>query len=336
VQPRKTISLQADSASQAAILPQDPSRTPTDYSHNPLVLPLTVLPKSRRPKGTAPARAIEVIDIDDDSMSVATLDEDTLALEEPAMPLPIIPAKRQADPTVMPFKPVEPRGLPLTDPPTYASAMTTRRLQKDFQALLATQEVHERTDRLSELGWYVDPAQFVDTANLYQWIIELHSFDLQLPLSKDMQAAKAQSVVLEMRFHSTYPMASTACLCDQTHTNTNQGPPFVRVIRPRFLPFQQGGGGHVTAGGSICMDLLTNSGWSAVSTIESVLLQIRMAISSTDPRPARLENPRGGPGNRDYGVGEAVEAFKRACAAHGWEVPKELNAVAAVEGRLQR
>lgn len=76
------------------------------------------------------------------------------------------------------------------------------------------------------------------------------------------------------------------------------------------------------------MDLLTNSGWSAVSSIESVLLQIRMAISSTEPRAARLENTRHSGGNRDYGVGEAVGAFKRACAAHGWEVPKELSAVA--------
>ena len=61
------------------------------------------------------------------------------------------------------------------------------------------------------------------------------------------------------------------------------------------------------------MELLTNNGWSAVSNIESVLLQVRLAMSSTDPRPARLE---AGP-VRDYGVGEAIEAFRRACVAHG-------------------
>ena len=32
-------------------------------------------------------------------------------------------------------------------------------------------------------------------------------------------------------------------------------PPFVRVIRPRFLGFQQGGGGHVTIGGALCMQV---------------------------------------------------------------------------------
>ena len=94
-------------------------------------------------------------------------------------------------------------------------------------------------------------------------------------------------------------------------------PPFVRVIRPRFLPFHMGGGGHVTGGGAMCMELLTNDGWSAVSSIESVLLQVRMAISSLDPKPARLQ--AGHPG--DYGVMEAVDAYIRACQVHGWTVP---------------
>jgi ubiquitin-conjugating enzyme E2 Q len=65
------------------------------------------------------------------------------------------------------------------------------------------------------------------------------------------------------------------------------------------------------------MELLTNDGWSAVNDIESILLQIRMAISSTDPRPAQLE---AGP-VREYGVYEAVDSYLRACAIHGWKVP---------------
>ena len=98
-------------------------------------------------------------------------------------------------------------------------------------------------------------------------------------------------------------------------------PPFVRVIRPRFLSFMAGGGGHITAGGALCMELLTNSGWSVASNIESVLVQVRAAISSTDPKPARLE-----PGPvRDYGQGEAVEAYVRACHTHGWQVPPDFR-----------
>lgn len=47
-------------------------------------------------------------------------------------------------------------------------------------------------------------------------------------------------------------------------------------------------------------------------------------MSSLDPKPARLEN-----GSRhDYGVGEAVEAFIRACNAHGWAVPSGFKEMA--------
>ena len=44
-------------------------------------------------------------------------------------------------------------------------------------------------------------------------------------------------------------------------------------------------------------------------------------MSSTDPKPARLE----GGGVRDYSVGEAVEAFVRACHTHGVSTCAEHN-----------
>lgn len=119
-----------------------------------------------------------------------------------------------------------------------------------------------------------------------------------------MVSRDLKSIVLEIRFPGTYPMA----------------PPFVRVVRPRLLGFREGGGGHVTAGGALCMELLTNSGWSVASNLESVLVQVRAAISSTDPMPARLER---GP-VRDYARGEAVEAYVRACQTHGWSVPPDF------------
>lgn len=75
------------------------------------------------------------------------------------------------------------------------------------------------------------------------------------------------------------------------------------------------------------MELLTNSGWSPALSIESVLLQVRLALSSTDPYPARLQDgqkkPKGFP--MEYTVGEAVEAYLRACRAHGWEVPPDFQ-----------
>ena len=92
------------------------------------------------------------------------------------------------------------------------------------------------SEPLHELGWYIDPEL---VTNMYQWIVELHSFEPHLPLAKDMKSKGIKSIIMELRFGKDYPMS----------------PPFVRVIRPRFLGFQQGGGGHVTAGGALCMEV---------------------------------------------------------------------------------
>ncbi|CZR58141.1 related to ubiquitin conjugating enzyme [Phialocephala subalpina] len=191
--------------------------------------------------------------------------------------------------------------LPMLEPPSYATSSATKSLNRALQEVLAIQ----KKTPLHELGWFIDQELI---SNVYQWIVELHSFDAGLPLAKDMKAAGLTSIVLEIRYGKDFPFS----------------PPFVRVIRPRFLPFLSGGGGHVTAGGAMCMELLTNTGWSSVSTIESVLLQVRMAISSLEPKPARLES-RGPSTQRDYGTYEAIEAFKRACMAHGWKVPPEFD-----------
>lgn len=192
---------------------------------------------------------------------------------------------------------LDPSSLEIMASPSYATSSGSKQLSLALKSCLKTQS----DTPLHELGWSIDE-RFID--NLYQWIVELHSFDAELPLAKDMKKAGITSVVLEIRFGKNFPIS----------------PPFVRIIRPGFLPFGQGGGGHVTLGGALCMELLTNDGWSPVNTIESVLMQIRLAISSTDPKPARLEKHQ-----TDYRVGEAMEAFVRACNTHGWQVPADFQ-----------
>lgn len=75
------------------------------------------------------------------------------------------------------------------------------------------------------------------------------------------------------------------------------------------------------------LTVIDSTGWNPASDIPAVLLQVRLAIAAWE-RPARLQL-RG-----DYGVGEAVEAYKRACLAHGWEVPKDFDTMAYSEENL--
>ncbi|KAJ5395486.1 uncharacterized protein N7487_009789 [Penicillium crustosum] len=192
--------------------------------------------------------------------------------------------------------------LPTLASPQFATTSATKVLQKHLQATI---KIQKRVP-LHELGWYVDP-DLITT--VYQWVVELHTFDPSLPLAKDLKTINKKSVVLELRFPPQFPM----------------DPPLVRVIRPRFLEFAAGGGGHVTAGGSMCMELLTHSGWLPTTSIESVLLQVRMAITNTEPRPARLNLTTN---SCDYSVGEAVEAYRRVALAHGWQISKDIQQLA--------
>src|SRR5690606_20937562 len=97
--------------------------------------------------------------------------------------------------------------LTFLPPPRTATIMTTRALSKELASIMHIQN----TTAPQELGWHIDGHAI---ENVYQWIVELHSFPLELPLAKDLTAHGLQSVVLEIRFGKSYPMS----------------PPFVRVV----------------------------------------------------------------------------------------------------------
>jgi ubiquitin-conjugating enzyme E2 Q len=332
---------QTQTSAPSLVFQQDKTRAAIGPGGAAVSIPITAVSKSRRPgvetktlpNGSKKAKAIGITnqqsaeDAEDDRDSVISdqadreyLDSDmedsytSPAVQEEINNINSPRAKRPRDPDVSQtdFVPgsLDMSSIKILKQPAFATPQATKRLSKTLQELVKVQN----GSKLHELGWWIDVDQ---VENLYQWIIELHSFDKTLPLADDMKKAGITSIVLEMRFTPSFPFF----------------PPFVRVVRPRFLPFLSGGGGHVTAGGAICMQLLTNDGWLVTNSIESVLLQIRMAISSIDPRPARLESrgARYGDTTSSYSVGEAIEAFKRACRTHGWQIPEDIDMLAQQE-----
>eukprot|EP01116_Phalansterium_solitarium_P018994 TRINITY_DN5184_c0_g1_i4.p1 TRINITY_DN5184_c0_g1~~TRINITY_DN5184_c0_g1_i4.p1 ORF type:complete len:305 (+),score=13.45 TRINITY_DN5184_c0_g1_i4:923-1837(+) len=136
-------------------------------------------------------------------------------------------------------------------------------------------------------GYSVEP---VDD-NLYQWELKLFSFDEDSPLGQDMKRYKKKHVYLSITFPKTYPFA----------------PPYIRVLRPRF----QFRTGHITIGGSICMEALTNKGWSPANTIEAMIVSIRAQMLAGG---ARLDMHN----RHDYTEEEARHAFDRMVREHNW------------------
>ena len=67
-------------------------------------------------------------------------------------------------------------------PPTDAMPMATMSLQKELKAVLKDQATAKS---LKQLGWYMPLAYIGD--NLFQRIVELHSFEEELPIAQDMK-----------------------------------------------------------------------------------------------------------------------------------------------------
>ncbi|OCT47151.1 putative ubiquitin conjugating enzyme [Cladophialophora carrionii] len=321
--------------SVGTVYQQDPARLVYNELGRSISIPITAISKTRRSWSgiSSPSRPQEkrpktVHHTDqasaecraDDDDSVSSDAEDLAFLQEPndrydptsrasladTAAMEISDNKGHAGPPIdTDFVPgqLDSQSISFMEEPQDATPTATKALMRLLKDALDTQK-HTAP---ATLGWYIDRNLI---HNMYQWIVELHSFPGDLGLAQDMKAAGLTSIVMEMRFTSQYPFS----------------PPFIRVVRPRFLPFSQGGGGNVTEGGAMCMEVLTNNGWSASLTIESLLLQVRLVLMDTE-RPARLAAPSRHGGQSAYGIGEAVAAYIRACEAHGWQVPAGFNTI---------
>ncbi|KUI53222.1 hypothetical protein VP1G_00588 [Cytospora mali] len=310
------VSTGSTAATNIQVIPQDPSRPVIGPDNKVLEIPLKAIPSGRaaqQPKKqlSSPSSkrahditySLGVSDEDDGADLEYLFSSDDENSEPPSKRLSSIYARDSSTD----FRPgtLDLSTLPQLPVPEWANSNSTKRLASDIKLM---QKVQSSTPP-HELGWYVD---FDKVDNMFQWIVELHSFEPSLPLAKDMKKAGVTSIVLEVRFGREYPFS----------------PPFVRVIRPRFLPFASGGGGHVTIGGALCLELLTSTGWSPVTSMEAVFLSVKMAMSETEPA-ARLATTQASARTFDYGASEALDAYVRFANAHGWKVPNDLKETAS-------
>ena len=241
-----------DEKEPTEVFEQDPTYNPVGLSRERIIIPITAVSKSRRPaskslksgnKRSKVQSSVEPndevflsdeTDVEDREILLSESEAETQDLNLDGLKgkekISELPAEKVLfDSSKTDFIPgqLNHTTLPLLEAPSYATSQATKALQRELRSMLKVQD----SQPAHELGWYLD-SELV--SNVYQWIVELHSFEAHLPLAQDLKAKDLKSIILELRFGKEFPYS----------------PPFVRVIRPRFLPFLQGGGGHVTAGKS--------------------------------------------------------------------------------------
>ena len=127
--------------------------------------------------------------------------------------------------------------------------------------------------------------------NLSKWMVYITKPE-NTKLESQMKKLNIPAIEIEITFKDTYPIS----------------PPFIRVVYPHFK-FHSG---HITVGGSLCMEMLTNQGWSPTFNVENVITQIKLAISDGGGSIDEVNY------KKRYTMDEAVDAFKRVLASHGW------------------
>lgn len=167
------------------------------------------------------------------------------------------------------------------------SATATKRILKEYKHFQTSADIENFE------------IKFKNENNFYQWtvILDILKFELTEELKQDFEYAKEQSskdptLEFEIVFSNAFPF----------------DPPFIRVVKPIFK-FHTG---HVTIGGSLCMESLTPSGWSSARSIEGLFVEILSIILQGG---ARLDKGRLG---QCYSIQEAKAAFDRVARHHGW------------------
>ena len=169
------------------------------------------------------------------------------------------------------------------DQSTKQSQVTTlrnKRLMKEYKTLF-NQEVGFRVELIKE-----------DNLDVWKILIPKSGFEGNLNIQKDMEKYNIKEVELEFRFNENYPVQ----------------PPFVRIVSPRFIYRT----GHITLGGSICMELLTNQGWDVSTSVSTVITYIKSAIMDGEGQidPSNY--------HEIYNMNEAVDSYNRMLKSHGW------------------
>lgn len=171
----------------------------------------------------------------------------------------------------------------------------------DHAALASTRTLHAIHSQMRELERsFPGSARMRDEHTALQWMVSIASTHCPGELGRALRKSRHERLVLHVDFADDFP----------------QEPPFLRVVSPVFESMT----GHITAGGSLCLEVLTvtagANGWNPSIRMATLLVGILVAISDGGPRIQR--------GSGVYRDESARAAFKRVATRYGWKVPAFL------------
>lgn len=164
---------------------------------------------------------------------------------------------------------------------SYISTMKNKRLLMEYSRIQKKQ---------SEVSVEKLDYKVLETEDLTTWTVKLLNVDSDSKLFADMKAMEVDAVYLSVKFTERYPII----------------PPTIRVIKPGFVPLT----GHVTAGGAICFELLTNQGWSPAINMDNLFINIKAIISEDGRIQKKIDNT--------YTEANSKAGRDRFMKAHNW------------------
>ena len=167
-------------ASKTPLVKLDPAH-PATLSNKPANIPQPLYYLEK----LLAARSSEYVEEDPDDEDVAIFEAIDVQIQSQPLPKALdgVPPQKAKNDWKHNAKWVKDSIEHLMPPPLDSTPSATMAVQRELRAMLKEQE---GARSLAELGWYMPPELVGD--NLFQWIVELHSFDKELPISKDMKS----------------------------------------------------------------------------------------------------------------------------------------------------
>ena len=207
------------------------------------------------------------------------------------------------------------------DPP-WSAMRGVKRVVSEYAALAAA--IADGESSLCDLS-------LVDERDACVWRLRMRDFDTS---TRGGAALNADLRELVARYASSDPSVTDAVTLEVRfpYAAYPNEPPFVRVVSPRARWYT----GHVTAGGSVCVEVLAPHAWRPEFSVASVLETLKHAFVSVEPAVIKT---RFGPGGvagplrvdleqthcsspiAEYSEREARAAFERSLDHHarnGW------------------